>query len=124
MVNYDYFTQAELQCHCSYPECDGGEMSPAFMVRVIDLRKFLDFPFPVSSGFRCARHNTDVGGRSNSLHLLGQAIDIGIDRDRAYQLVADAKNFGMRGIGVRQVGSKRFVHIDNRPQDHVSFWSY
>ncbi|RKZ86755.1 MAG: hypothetical protein DRQ39_05345 [Gammaproteobacteria bacterium] len=120
MDDWEYFTDEELYCPC----CDGGEMKAAFMVRLVELRKALDFPFPISSGFRCKQHNANIGGVKNSYHLLGRAVDITLTHDQAYQVVAKAKEFGFFGVGVSQKGQNRFVHLDNRTQSAVTFFSY
>ena len=39
------------------------------------LRDYLGCPVIISSGFRCAELNKKVGGRPNSQHLLGEALD-------------------------------------------------
>ena len=123
-MEYKYFTEAELSCHCKNLECDGGEMKPSFMERLIKLREELGFAFPISSAYRCYAHNKSIGGAKDSLHLKGQAVDIRVSRDQAYQIVERARRFGFRGIGVSQKGNSRFVHLDNRDQRDVSFWSY
>tara|TARA_B100000749_G_C18406507_1_gene457143 strand:+ start:60 stop:443 length:384 start_codon:yes stop_codon:yes gene_type:complete len=127
MKDYPYFTSDELRCGCG--KCDGGSMSDAFMSKLVAIREYLNFPLPISSAFRCEEHNRNVGGASSSLHLPDKngnahAVDIRIDRDRAYKVVEIARQFGMRGVGVSQKGSARFVHLDDRNQADMSFWSY
>ena len=55
--NYEGFTEAEMGCKCG---C-GGLPRHSFMVRLVKLRKAVRFiykvPFPVTSGFRCKKHN-------------------------------------------------------------------
>lgn len=121
MNEWDFFTDDELLCPCG--NCE-GEMKAAFMVRLIDLRNALGFPLPVSSGFRCVQHNADIGGVKRSFHLLGRAVDIEVKHDQAYQVIAKAKQFGFRGVGVSQKGNKRFIHLDNRTQAEVTLFSY
>jgi uncharacterized protein YcbK (DUF882 family) len=100
------------------------EMDPAFMAKLIELRKALDFPFPVTSSLRSDdRH---------SMHNLGRAVDINVYGDKAFRLIAAAPSFGFTGIGVSQASRslfhKRFIHLDDRDDD-VDFpapriWSY
>lgn len=119
MRKYEFFTTEELKCPCA--ECN-GEMNRSFMERVTNIRRDLDFPFPVSSGFRCPKYNKIVGGAPGSYHQKGQALDIEISGLRAYKIIAACKEHGIRGIGVSQKGNKRFIHIDNRPV--FAMWSY
>ena len=71
-----YFDKAEFACKCgSY--CDGypAEMDRTLVQTADRLRKHFGAPVLVSSGLRCSRHNTAVGGVSNSRHLSGKAMD-------------------------------------------------
>lgn len=42
------------------------------------VREHFGAPMPVSSGVRCASHNKEVGGVSNSRHLSGKAMDFSV----------------------------------------------
>ena len=119
--DWEYFTDDELTCPCG--ECD-GEMKPSFMVRLVSLREHLGFPFPITSSYRCPFHNEAVGGVLNSYHTKGRAVDIAINHDQAWQVIAAAKKFGFRGIGIKQKRDGYFVHLDNRPQDTVTLFTY
>jgi len=99
------------------------------MRKVIEMRKFLGFPFFVSSGYRCPDYNDIVSttGR-NGPHTTGRAIDILCDYEQAFLILSNAKRFGFTGVGVKQKGVNRFIHLDdltgsvNRPRPTV--WSY
>ena len=74
-------------------------------------------PLNVNSGLRCTRHNADVGGVWNSLHLTGHAIDlapiggnisVGRLQEIAEQVQAETMP-GRGGLGRYDWG----VHIDN-----------
>ena len=67
-------------------------------------------PLPVTSGYRCTKRNTVVKG--GPAHPLGRAVDIAISGEDAHRLVKTALLFGVTGIGVKQHGDKRFIHID------------
>lgn len=51
-------------------------------------------PYHVTSAFRCAKHNAEVGGVSNSYHLSGRAIDGYIEGVSAVEAVSRAKILG------------------------------
>jgi uncharacterized protein YcbK (DUF882 family) len=103
-------------------------MDPWFMVKLELLRRRLGFPLPVTSGFRCVVHNAEVGGGELSAHLEGRAADIAIEGARAVELVRAALGMGFTGIGLRQHGGRRFVHLDDcgdspdRPRPRI--WTY
>jgi hypothetical protein len=56
------------------------------------------------------------------------AVDIAISHEKAYKLIASAIKHGFTGIGVKQKGGGRFIHLDisegdeSRPRPHI--WSY
>ncbi|RLB66446.1 MAG: peptidase M15 [Deltaproteobacteria bacterium] len=120
MIDYEFFTKEELACRCG--ECDGGAMNPFFMKRLIDMRRSLGFPFHVSSGFRCKIHNENVGGTDGSLHVVGNAVDLLVRDERALSIISKARQFGFNGIGIKQSGKDRFVHIDDRLI--FAMWTY
>lgn len=114
-----YFRRAEFRCQCGGKYCNGFPAEPVEeTVRMADeIRRRAGVPLNVNSGVRCTRHNSDVGGVWNSLHLTGQAIDlapiggnISVARlqDIAAQVQAE-KLPNRGGLGCYDWG----VHIDN-----------
>lgn len=110
MNNYQFFSASELSCKCN--ECD-GDMNDQFMTKLIALRESCDFPFHITSAYRCDSHNVNIGGVKGSSHTKGRAVDIAVKGAKAFQLVSKASVFGMTGIGVKQSGHGRFIHLDN-----------
>lgn len=41
-----------------------------------DIRATLNRPLRITSGYRCPKHNADIGGEPLSIHLFGLALDI------------------------------------------------
>jgi len=123
-MSWDHFTEAELSCHGH--DCCGGEskMDPVFMEQLVMLREHADFPFVVTSAYRCEKHNTEIGGYKTSRHVEGKAVDILCYGDNAHKLLALARRYNMNGIGVSQRSDfgTRFLHLDGR--DKSSVWSY
>lgn len=103
-------------------------MSPDFMAKLVALRVFLDFPFPLSSAFRCPEHNNRVSSTGfDGPHTTGRSVDIAVSGNQAYEILANAPRFGFTGIGVHQRGGNRFIHLDDLqapdfPRPWV--WSY
>lgn len=121
----NYFSDAELGCSC----CGKNLVDQEFLSKLNALRAFLDFPFNVTSGYRCPDHNENVSSTGrNGPHTTGRAVDIFCSHKQAFDIVTNARNFGFTGIGVKQRGEGRFIHLDtlsetpNRPRPHV--WSY
>ena len=73
-----WFKEKELCCKCC------GQLPPfarenieALVENVLDpLRERYGKPIVVNSGYRCAKHNREVGGATNSQHMCGEAADI------------------------------------------------
>ena len=73
-----WFKEKELCCKCC------GQLPPfarenieALVENVLDpLRERYGKPIVVNSGYRCAKHNREVGGVTQSQHLVGEAADI------------------------------------------------
>ena len=114
-----YFRRAEFRCQCGGKYCNGFPAEPVEeTVRLADeIRRRAGVPLNVNSGVRCTRHNADVGGVWNSLHLTGQAIDlapiggdISVARLQEIAGQVQAENMpGRGGLGRYEWG----VHVDN-----------
>ena len=114
-----YFNLNEFACSC----CDAVHMDEDFLEKLDSLRHLCGFPFHVTSGYRCKKHNTKIGGAPSSSHLDGKAADIALSREQALKVVEVARQMGFKGIGVQQKGKGRFIHLDDR-EGPVRFWSY
>lgn len=77
-----YFSREEFRCQCGGKYCNGFHVEPQEkMVRTVEeIRRRLGVPVSIvdagGSGVRCPRHNADVGGVANSLHISGNAADL------------------------------------------------
>jgi len=101
------FTKKELACPC----CNVNGMQQAFIEILQRIRDKVGEPMPISSGYRCAKHNTDVGGEKNSAHLRGWAVDIAISKKASglrHKIVYYAMQEGIRRIGI----GRNLVHLD------------
>ena len=103
----DHFEISEFLCPC----CLRGakEMSRGFLSMLDTARDIAGITFNINSGFRCPRHNKEVGGSPTSSHLKGLAADIKADTSRKRYLVVKAliqTGFNRIGIG------KNFIHVD------------
>ena len=103
-----HFTEDEMACPC----CGQMIIDPEFLFRLEALRRVCDFPFPVTSGFRCAKHNAKIKGHPNSMHMQGKAVDIEMStRCKIQRIKALAVHFEFKGIGIYP----NHIHLDMRP---------
>lgn len=97
-------------------------MQLGFVGRLDDARERAGVPFIITSGYRCLKYNTEVGGVSSSAHTDGYAADIKCNGSRTrHRIVMAAIDAGFTRIGLH----KNFVHLDcdpNKPPDVI--WLY
>ena len=75
----------------------------------------------ITSAYRCATHNSRVGGASGSRHTKGHAADIVVVGVTPAEVAKYAESIGILGIGLYETAKDgHFVHIDTR--DYKSFW--
>ena len=122
---YPNFTEAEMRCRGT-GRCD---MDPNFMARLQALRTEYGRPMAVTSGFRAPEYNVRVSESGTSgPHTTGRAVDIAVRGADALDLIVLAVKHGFTGIGVKQDGMGRFVHLDDLPEipgrPRPTIWSY
>ena len=110
-----YFTLDEFACKCGGKYCNGYPVDIDMnMVKIADeIREKIGKPITVNSGLRCKTHNANVGGVSNSQHLLGKAADLGCPSGYTpTQMASIAEGImgNTGGIGIYPWG----IHIDTR----------
>lgn len=115
-----YFKANEFICPC----CGQVKIESELILKLEDLRHLYGKPIKITSGYRCSKHNKAVGGKKNSEHLYGLAVDIYIDnsRDRYKIIEINFKyNIGFKRIGI----ADNFIHLgmsENHPQEVI--WLY
>lgn len=84
-----YFDRSEFKCNCGGKYCTGFPAEPhPQLVKVADrVRGYFGSAALISSGVRCATHNANVGGVSNSRHLTGKAMDFRISGKTAAEVL-------------------------------------
>lgn len=106
-----HFKETEFACkHCGLLPRKG--INKILLAKLDHLRCAIGAPIIVSSGYRCAKHNANVGGVANSQHIKGTAADIICKSVSVEKLAAKAKEIGFDGIGIYPKSG--FVHVDCR----------
>lgn len=108
-------------------DCKGKECCSQTIIdeKLVDyLQKIRDYfkrPITITSAYRCAIHNRNVGGATGSYHSQGKAADIVVDGVTPLKVAQYAESIGIKGIGLYETDSDgHFVHIDTRT--YKSFW--
>lgn len=113
----EHFSKSELACHC----CGQLKIESGLIVALEQLRALAGRAIVVHDGYRCAAHNLEVGGVTDSEHTRGMAADIaipGLSLQEMYELALQVLVFVGGGIGVYDGG---FLHVDIRA--HSARWA-
>ncbi len=103
-------------CRC----CGKADITPEFSALLRALDEALEqtgAAVRVNCGFRCPKHNAEVGGVQNSRHMKGEAVDLAPVHPSTFTPVELAKfinrELGVKGDYQGGLGIYRtFVHVD------------
>lgn len=121
-MNWDdieFFKMNEFVCS----HCDVERMDFQFVKTLDQLRRKLNFPLKVTSGYRCPEYNNRISASGmNGPHTTGKAADIHVVYGDARLFLEEALDL-FEGVGINQRGSieSRFIHVDNCG---LRLWSY
>lgn len=114
------FKVSEFACHGNGC-CSTVLIDDQLVVYVQKIRDHFGKSITVTSGYRCATHNRNVGGATGSRHAKGQAADIVVKGVAPSEVAKYAESIGIKGIGLYETSKDgHFVHIDTRTTK--SFW--
>ena len=106
----EHFRATEFACnHCHEIHPDGVNVELVAMLE--KLRAHFDAPVAINSGYRCPTHNKNVGGATQSQHLLGKAADVVVTGVSPAEVYAWGHTNNPNG-GVGKYNS--FTHLDVR----------
>ena len=125
------FAISEMECKCG---CGAADMDEDFMKILQNIREDMNRPLKISSGVRCANHNSKVSSTGKDGPHVPRtngtaASDILIAGADAWRLIDIARKHGISGVGISQRGNhaKRFIHLDTISDNHhprPTMWSY
>lgn len=114
------FKSTEFDCHGSGC-CSTTQVDEKLVEYLQNIRNHFNKPVNISSGYRCATHNKNIGGATGSKHSKGQAADIYINGVAPAEIAKYAESIGILGIGLYETDKDgHFVHVDTRTTK--SFW--
>lgn len=100
------FSLREFQCPC----CHAVMLHPKLAVSLQKLRDAWGKPLIVTSGYRCARRNAEVGGVARSRHMRGLAADVAVPRAEQEKFHELAREAGFSKILLYP--ARNFVHLE------------
>lgn len=109
------FDLDEFKCPC----CGKCDMDLHFVLRLDYARMMANTFFEINSGYRCPKHNTEVGSTSDN-HPSGHAADIACTiGSKRIKILEGLIKAGFNRIGIR----KDFIHVDDMDKLE-SCWVY
>jgi uncharacterized protein YcbK (DUF882 family) len=105
-----------------FEEINDGNMDLDFLSKLDDARELAGIPFKINSAYRTPEHNAKVGGKPNSSHLKGLAVDISATDSRSRFIVLEA----LMRVGFNRIGvAKSFIHVDDdKEKSERVVWVY
>ena len=116
MENFQYFKYSDFTCRCG---CGLNNQSIPHIKKLDIARGIAGIPFVVTCGYRCQRHNEEVGGSETSSHLIGHATDILADTPtKRYRILSGLIRAGFERIeiGYKKAWgdkTKQWIHVDD-----------
>ena len=104
-----HFKRREFACRCG---CGTSTVDAELLQVVTDVREHFGAPVVITSGHRCAKHNANVGGAKNSMHLTGKAADIKVQGITPYHVWSYLTERYPNKYGIGSYPN--FTHIDVR----------
>lgn len=98
------------------------KMDKTFLLKLDEARERAGIPFVINSAYRSPEHNAKIGGKPNSSHLKGLAVDISVTNSRQRFIVLNALlNVGFTRIGIADT----FIHVDlDNGKSKDVIWTY
>jgi uncharacterized protein YcbK (DUF882 family) len=104
------YSRDEFKCPC----CGRNEIKQEVIDLLTEFARQVGYKLEVTSGYRCEKHNREVGGVPNSFHTQGKAVDVKRPNltDKAIRELAWKVGFG--GVGIYR--GRGFIHLDIGPK--------
>jgi len=98
------------------------KMDADFLSKLDKARELANIPFIINSAYRSVEQNKKIGGKPNSSHLKGLAVDIRVKDSRTRYIVLNALiRVGFNRIGV----ANAFIHVDDdKEKSENVIWTY
>ena len=97
-------------------------MDADFLAKLDKARELANIPFIINSAYRSPEQNARVGGKPNSSHLRGLAVDIRANDSSTRYIVLNA----LIKVGFNRIGiASSFIHVDDdKEKANNVIWTY
>jgi len=120
-LNKLHFKPEEFACPC----CGKIKVSHRLLLLLETIRRVYANPIIITSGFRCKKHNDEIGGSKRSKHLKGMAVDIKTKDEKDFDYLASVVMSAWRlyfndfRVGIYR---QNFIHLDVDDRSNTRFW--
>ena len=90
------------------PDTGKAKMDMEVILKLQEVRDHFGKPVVILSAYRTPKHNKDIGGEPDSLHMDGMAVDWYVKGVSAKEMARVARKCGFTGIGIYDT----WVHTD------------
>ena len=114
----EHISEEEYRCKCCGklpPLLRNGQIPDIyrlFFEDFEDIRQEYGLPIIINSGYRCIKHNTEIGGEPTSIHVFGLALDCTTQNGNQ---IDDLHNIILAIHPELRIGfytNQKFIHID------------
>lgn len=118
------FNLSELEFRSVIPDEYLGN-AKNLLIELQKVRDALGKPIIITSGYRAAEYNQEIGGATKSQHITASAVDCyarDMDIKTFHKFVRDgikAKKWNFKGLGFYDRG---WIHVDIRNSPHLVEW--
>jgi len=113
-----HFKPEEFACKC----CGKIKVDSWFGTKLDRAREIAGVAFVITSGYRCPTYNISVGGKKNSAHVHGKAVDIlASNSTHRFFIMEGLMKAGFNRIGI----GADFIHADtDETKQEGVIWHY
>ena len=119
--NFNPKSDLKLLCTCGHEDCDKRSVNQETLDKLQLLRGWFNSPMTVTSGGRCPNHPDEVHRTTPADHQNCIGVDIHYYSETEKNLIM---MYGVKAGFTAIAAGKNFVHLGNRPQLHLTTWSY
>ena len=111
-MKLDHFKMSEFECPC----CGESKMDNTALLLIDLARTYANIPFVIKpgGGYRCKKHNAEIGGAKLSSHCVGKGFDISTNcADVPNSLIAFKVMEWCRTVGFTRFALyENHIHVD------------
>lgn len=110
-----HFSSKEFTCSCKHSDCIEQKISKELVEDLEKCRQEYGQAVIINSGYRCLKHNKEIGGANRSQHMEGKAADT-----RPKLLTTDTMDEWIKVLSgtFKAMGiAQSFIHVDVREME-------